>query len=87
MKLVLGTHEPGRVVCTRAGIIEIDATADAVTPPYVRNGTAAETAAFLRGVMSNDMPGPSAADAMPGTKLAAVLHAMPDALAYHGPPR
>jgi len=75
-KFSTGTHHPWSVVCTRAGDGEgeLKMNADPSTPTFVRNGTADETATFLRGVLSGGaMPGPSVADAMPGTQLAAAM--------------
>jgi len=87
VKITTGTHRPWQVVGSRAGSVEIHATANPATPPYIRNGTAHETAAFLRGVLSRKMRGLTAADAMPGTELAAAMQALDDAPAYHGTPQ
>jgi hypothetical protein len=84
IKIVTGTHQPWRVHCWHGRAVEVDAAADPATPSFVRNGTAAETAAFLRGVLDDDLRGPTVADAMPGTELAAAMQAVGEAPAYHG---
>jgi predicted dehydrogenase len=75
LSLQTGTHQPWSVQCWRDRELEIDRRADPSTPAFVRNGCADETAAFLRGVLTSEMPGPSAADAMAGTSIAAELEA------------
>ena len=84
VRIEIGTHQPWRACCHRNGADEIDATADPETPPYIRNGTTDETAAFLRGVMTNQWTGPTLADAIHGTLIAAELQDLHDAPAYHG---
>ena len=83
----LGTHQPWRVICRRGDAIEIDQRADATTAPFIRNGTADETSAFLRGVLHGTTLAPTVADAMPGTALAAAMQALNDAPAYHETPK
>ena len=84
--ITTGTHQPWQVYgCVGGETIAMKSSADPATPPHVRNGTVAETAAFLRGVLSNEMAGPTVADAMPGTELAAAMQAL-EHPAYHGTP-
>lgn len=47
--------------------------AEASTPEFERNGTGAETRAFLRAPRGRAPFAPTVADAMPGTELAAAL--------------
>ena len=75
MRTETGTHRPWRVLCRRGESIEIEASADPATVDFIRNGTADETAAFLRGVLSGNLAGPRVADAWAGTELAAALQA------------
>jgi hypothetical protein len=73
IKIVTGTHGPWQVSCLRERALEVDAVADAASPDFVRNGTADETASFLRGVLHDEPLTPSVTDAMPGTELAAAM--------------
>jgi hypothetical protein len=68
-----GVHQPWRVRAVRRGEVEIDRSADPATPTFERNGTLAETAAFLRAILNNQPMHPDIADAMPGTRLASSL--------------
>ena len=79
-----GKCQPWEVTCCAADVIEIDATADPNSPDFIRNGAAEETAVFLRGALRGEMIGPTVADAMPGTELAAALQAADGSPAYDG---
>ena len=82
-----GTHAPWQVLCVGDNAVEVNVEADPATPDFIRNGTADETVAFLRGLLNGRMTGPTVADAMPGTELAAALQALDESTAYHGNPR
>jgi predicted dehydrogenase len=76
--LTTGARQPWEVHAHAEHADPLHSSADPATPEYVRNGTVAETAAFLRGVLSNGMTGPTVADAMPGTELAAAMQTAND---------
>jgi predicted dehydrogenase len=82
-----GSRQPWRVLCRRGDDVEVDAAVDPATPAFIRSGAADETAAFLRSVLNTAPLSPTAADAMPGTELAAALQAMEDTPTYHGMPQ
>jgi predicted dehydrogenase len=71
--ITTGTHQPWRVRCWRSGRAELDVTADPTAPEFERNGTCDETRTFLRALLRRGTFGPTVADAMPGTALAAAL--------------
>ena len=74
LSLDTGTHRPWqRQVHARHRASRSISAPTGRRPRSSRNGSADETAAFLRGVLTGEMPGPTAADAMPGTELAAEL--------------
>ena len=74
VELHTGTHAPWRIRCVKSGDVEVDRTADPQSPDYERNGTLAETTAFVRAILNGEpMPAPTVADAMAGTRLASSL--------------
>jgi predicted dehydrogenase len=78
-RIETGTHQPWRVVCHRDRADEIDAAADPATPAFVRNGTADETATFLRGLLDRRWTGPTLGDAVAGTCIAQSLQDLNEA--------
>jgi predicted dehydrogenase len=78
VSITAAPNEPWWVVCRGGRGDGVNSSGDPATPDFVRNGTVDETAAFLRGVLRGEMPGPTAADAMRGTELAAALQALVD---------
>lgn len=71
-----GSAHPWRVEAYADGTCVLEEQADPDVPGHVRNGTYAETAAFLEAVVSGrPLPAPSIADAMVSHELAARLSA------------
>ena len=64
-----GTHQRWRVMCWKNDRLEFEQVADPTTPSFERNGTVAETKAFLNAILENKSMSPTAADALPGTRL------------------
>ena len=73
-----GARQPWQVHAHAGQAAPLHSSAGPASPEYIRNGTVAETAAFLRGVLSNEIAGPTVADAMPGTELAAAMQTAKD---------
>lgn len=69
-----GTSHPWKVQAFRNGVLDLDRAADPAEPEFLRNGTYAETKAFVSAVLAGQpVPRPWPADALPGSELAAEL--------------
>jgi predicted dehydrogenase len=69
LRIHTGTHQSWRVIASKDQKPLFDKSADESTPGFERNGTLAETRAFLNSVIENQPMSPTAADALPGTRL------------------
>ena len=66
-----GTAHPWRVNCSLNNVVEIDAIAPVGQPEYIRNGSYAETAAFLQAMVDcAEPPAPGLAESFAAAECA-----------------